>query len=223
MNKREIKKYLFPTLRIKHIKHKYFKQLKKLIGVENFLGYKDASDDDRVDIQEKYAIQIEEYIRSRKKNRTFIRAYNSIYLNEIAEVLLHSIVIDELFDKINSLDDIYYDKNNVLYFDNEYPRLFMDKGNIIDYCELEAKITTHIKLYFLRAQMEGRVNQNQESRKLFEELRKDIMATSREELEKLAIFELRRQARLVGVERPLSKNREQLINEIISIVNGKTI
>ena len=99
----------------------------------------------------------------------------------------------------------------------------MDKGNIIDYCELEAKITTHIKLYFLRAQMEGRVNQNQESRKLFEELRKDIIVTSREELEKLAIFELRRQARLVGVERPLSKNREQLINEIISIVNGKTI
>lgn len=38
----------------------------------------------------------------------------------------------------------------------------------------------------------------------------------------MSIFELRNQARFVGVERPVYKNKEQLIEEILDVFEGKT-
>jgi len=64
---------------------------------------------------------------------------------------LHSIVIDEVLKIKDEKYDIYFDKNSILYFDNEYPPLATKTNkinNIINYCKQLNNILLEIKKYF---------------------------------------------------------------------------
>ena len=131
MNKRELEHYFFPERKVNKVRELYFDKLKSLVGVENFWGYVDYSDDDRVSIQEKYSRMIADYIRKNENDMLIdiIEAYTLIYPNELGEILLHSIVIDEVLKTKPEDYDVYYDKNSLLYFDNEYPILLKPNGD----------------------------------------------------------------------------------------------
>ena len=136
---KEMEEYFFPNEEIKKIKAKYFEELKSLIGKSNFYGYKKFSDDDRALVQEKYATKIEKFINKNKTiHDSFVQAYHLSYIDELAEVILHSIVVDEVINTKDKKYDVYFDDNSLLYFDDIYPPLARQTKkitNILKYCE----------------------------------------------------------------------------------------
>lgn len=125
MTKQDLENYFFPDVKTNKIRNLYFDKLKSLVGIENFWGYEDYSDDDRVKAQEKCSRVIADYIRKNENDMLIdiIEVYDLIYPNELGEILLHSIVVDEVLKTKTEDYDVYYDNNSLLYFDNKYPIL----------------------------------------------------------------------------------------------------
>ena len=152
MNKQDLENYFFPDVKTNKIRNLYFDKLKSLVGIENFWGYAEYSDDDRVTAQEKYSRVIADYIRKNENDMLIdiIEVYDLIYPNELGEILLHSIVIDEVLKTKSEDYDVYYDNNSLLYFDNEYPILLKKRygQNILGHTRFMQVMVSATRDYF---------------------------------------------------------------------------
>lgn len=149
MNKNELEKYFFPTIKILKFKNKYFDCLKKLIKIKKFYGYKKYTEDKRYVINEKFELKIERYLRKNKNDilTNAIESYGLMYPCDLSRVLLHSIVIDEALKTKPKDYDVYHNNDCLLFLDNKNP-IILDFESIVDYCKFKQTIIFGIRDYY---------------------------------------------------------------------------
>lgn len=121
MKTNELELYYFGETPFQRIREKHFSHLKEIIGVEELLNNQNLTDDEFEDKQQYIFDKIYKYISSNKRiRRDFYNAYGVVLIDTLCQLVLESIVADEIL-KTNKKIDMFLDAQSIVYCDDDCP------------------------------------------------------------------------------------------------------
>jgi len=117
----ELELYYFGEKPFQKIREKHFGSLKELIGIEELFNNQDLTDDEFQDKQMYICDKIYKYISSNKIiRRDFYNAYGVVLINTLCDLVLESLVADEII-KTNRKIDMFLDAQSIVFCDEDCP------------------------------------------------------------------------------------------------------
>jgi len=117
----ELELYYFGEKSFQMIREKHFGPLKKLIGIEELFNNQNLTDDEFQDKQMYICDKIYKYISSNKRiRRDFYNAYGVVLINTLCDLVLESLVADEII-KTNRKIDMFLDAQSIVFCDEDCP------------------------------------------------------------------------------------------------------
>lgn len=117
----ELEAYYFGERPFQSIREKHFGPLKELIGVEELFNNQDLTDDEFQDKQMYICDKIYKYISFNKRiRRDFYNAYGVLLINTLCDLVLESLVADEVI-KNNRKIDMFLDAQSIVFCDEDCP------------------------------------------------------------------------------------------------------
>ena len=121
MRKEDLKEYYFSTEALNKIRDKYFVKLKEIVGVNNLFNNQNLTDEELIDKQLYMCDNIHKFISSCKRiRRDFFNAYGVVMINTLCNLVLESLVADELLNTDRKLD-IFLDAESIVYCGEDCP------------------------------------------------------------------------------------------------------
>ena len=115
----ELETYYFGERPFQSIREKHFGPLKELIEVEELFNNQDLTDDEFQDKQMYICDKIYKYISSNKRiRRDFYNAYGVLLINTLCDLVLESLVADEII-KTNRKIDMFLDAQSIVFCDED--------------------------------------------------------------------------------------------------------
>jgi len=117
----ELELYYFGEKPFQIIREKHFGPLKELIGIEELFNNQNLTDDEFQDKQMYICDKIYKYISSNKRiRRDFYNAYGVVLINTLCDLVLESLVADEVI-KTNRKIDMFLDAQSIVFCDEDCP------------------------------------------------------------------------------------------------------
>ncbi len=121
MKTNELELYYFGEAPFQNIREKHFANLKEIIGVEELFNNESLTDDELMSKQMYIEDKIYKYISSNKRIRQdFYNAYGVVLIDTLCQLVLESIVADEIL-KTNKKIDMFLDAQSIVYCDEDCP------------------------------------------------------------------------------------------------------
>lgn len=121
MKTNDLELYYFGENPFQNIREKHFANLKEIIGVEELFNNESLTDDELLGKQMYIEDKIYKYISSNKRIRQdFYNAYGVVLIDTLCQLVLESIVADELL-KTNKKIDMFLDAHSIVYCDEDCP------------------------------------------------------------------------------------------------------
>ena len=117
----ELELYYFGEKSFQKIREKHFGPLKELIEIEELFNNQNLTDDEFQDKQMYICDKIYKYISSNKRiRRDFYNAYGVVLINTLCDLVLESLVADEVV-KTNKKIDMFLDAQSIVFCDEDCP------------------------------------------------------------------------------------------------------
>lgn len=121
MRKEDLKEYYFSTKELIKIRDKYFDKLKEIVVIDNLFNNQSLTDEELLDKQNYICNNIYKFISSNKRiRRDFYNAYGVVLINTLCNLVLESLVADEILNKDIKLD-IFLDAESIVYCGEDCP------------------------------------------------------------------------------------------------------
>ena len=148
MKNKDLNNYFFPNDEIKILRKIHFNDIINFIGKNQFTVDTNCSSDERVKLQNKLEIKIQNYLKTNNLQELFMKAYHLTILPLLSEMLLQSLAV-HIYLNYNNLEDVFLSPQSILYFENEYPSNIIcwkknKKLNILDECKFYENLNLFI-------------------------------------------------------------------------------
>ena len=121
MKTNDLELYYFGETPFQKIREKHFTNLKEIIGIEELFNNESLTDDELMSKQVYIEDKIYKYISSNKRiRRDFYNAYGVVLIDTLCQLVLESIVADEIL-KTKKKIDIFLDAQSIVYCDEDCP------------------------------------------------------------------------------------------------------
>ena len=121
MKTNDLELYYFGETPFQKLREKHFANLKEIIGVEELFNNESLTDDELMSKQMYIEDKIYKYISSNKRiRRDFYNAYGVVLIDTLCQLVLESIVADEIL-KTQKKIDIFLDAQSIVYCDEDCP------------------------------------------------------------------------------------------------------
>lgn len=136
----ELELYYFGEKSFQKIREKHFVKLKELIGVNEFFNNEVLTDEEFQDKRMYICDKIYKYISSNKRiKRDFYNAYDVVLINTLCDLVLESLVADEIL-KTQRKCDMFLDAQSIVFCDEDCPlHIFLWHEEVISLAKYSAE------------------------------------------------------------------------------------